>query len=151
MLNKIKKVLSSVALIKQIAVGLVIGILIAVFTPTVIPVVKIFGDLFVKALKGVAPVLVFFLVMNAMAQKKEGTNANMKPIIILYVIGTFCASLVGVALSFLFPTVLHLQVAADAKLAPPSRLPLGFYSIPMTVPPPPGASRCQPGSAFRHR
>ena len=80
MLNKIKKVLSSVALIKQIAVGLVIGILIAVFTPTVIPVVKIFGDLFVKALKGVAPVLVFFLVMNAMAQKKEGTNANMKPI-----------------------------------------------------------------------
>lgn len=100
MLNKIKKVLSSVALIKQIAVGLVIGILIAVFTPTVIPVVKIFGDLFVKALKGVAPVLVFFLVMNAMAQKKEGTNANMKPIIILYVIGTFCASLVGVALSF---------------------------------------------------
>ena len=60
MLNKIKKVLSSVALIKQIAVGLVIGILIAVFTPTVIPVVKIFGDLFVKALKGVAPVLVFF-------------------------------------------------------------------------------------------
>ena len=94
MLNKIKKVLSSVALIKQIAVGLVIGILIAVFTPTVIPVVKIFGDLFVKALKGVAPVLVFFLVMNAMAQKKEGTNANMKPIIILYVIGTFCASLV---------------------------------------------------------
>lgn len=82
MLNKIKEILSSVALIKQIAVGLVIGILIAVFTPTVIPVVKIFGDLFVKALKGVAPVLVFFLVMNAMAQKKEGTNANMKPIII---------------------------------------------------------------------
>ena len=70
MLNKIKKVLSSVALIKQIAVGLVIGILIAVFTPTVIPVVKIFGDLFVKALKGVAPVLVFFLFMKAMAQKK---------------------------------------------------------------------------------
>ena len=55
MLNKIKKVLSSVALIKQIAVGLVIGILIAVFTPTVIPVIKIFGDLFVKALIGVGP------------------------------------------------------------------------------------------------
>lgn len=72
MLNKIKEILSSVALIKQIAIGLVIGILIAVFTPTVIPVVKIFGDLFVKALKGVAPVLVFFLVMNAMAQKKKG-------------------------------------------------------------------------------
>ena len=133
MLNKIKKVLSSVALIKQIAVGLVIGILIAVFTPTVIPVVKIFGDLFVKALKGVAPVLVFFLVMNAMAQKKEGTNANMKPIIILYVIGTFCASLVGVALSFLFPTVLHLQVAADAKLAPPSGIIEVLHNVILSV------------------
>lgn len=133
MLNKIKKVLSSVALIKQIAVGLVIGILIAVFTPTVIPVVKIFGDLFVKALKGVAPVLVFFLVMNAMAQKKEGTNANMKPIIILYVIGTFCASLVGVALSFFFPTVLHLQVAADAKLAPPSGIIEVLHNVILSV------------------
>ena len=133
MLNKIKEILSSVALIKQIAVGLVIGILIAVFTPTVIPVVKIFGDLFVKALKGVAPVLVFFLVMNAMAQKKEGTNANMKPIIILYVIGTFCASLVGVALSFLFPTVLHLQVAADAKLTPPSGIIEVLHNVILSV------------------
>ena len=120
MFQIIKKTLSQVALIKQIAVGLVIGILIAVFAPAVIPVVSIFGDLFVKALKGVAPILVFFLVMNAMAQKKEDTEANMKPIIILYVIGTFCASIVGVVLSFLFPTTLHLQVAAGTKLNPPS-------------------------------
>lgn len=55
----IQHTLASVALIKQIAVGLVIGILIAVCFPAAIPVVKIFGDLFVKALKGVAPVLVF--------------------------------------------------------------------------------------------
>ena len=120
MFTQIKNILSSVALIKQIAVGLIIGILIAIFAPPAIPAVKIFGDLFVKALKGVAPVLVFFLVMNAMAQKKEGTNDNMKPVIMLYVIGTFFAALVGVAMSFLFPTTLHLQVAADAKLAPPS-------------------------------
>ena len=70
MFTQIKNILSSVALIKQIAVGLIIGILIAIFAPPAIPAVKIFGDLFVKALKGVAPVLVFFLVMNAMAQKK---------------------------------------------------------------------------------
>ncbi len=120
MFTKIKNILSSVALIKQIAVGLIIGILIAVFQPSLIPAVKIFGDLFVKALKGVAPVLVFFLVMNAMTQKKEGTDANMKPVLILYILGTFLASLVGVTMSFLFPTTLHLQVAADAELAPPS-------------------------------
>lgn len=85
-----------------------------------IPVVKIFGDLFVKALKGVAPVLVFFLVMNAMAQKKESKENSIQPIIELYMIATFCASLVGVGMSFLFPTTLNLTVAPDAKLAPPS-------------------------------
>ena len=119
MFKKIAATLNSVALIKQIAVGLVIGVLLAVTVPQAVPVVAIFGDLFVKALKGVAPVLVFFLVMNAMAQKKNGGDANMKPIIGLYVVGTFCASLVGVTLSFLFPTTLQLQVA-DAKVAPPS-------------------------------
>lgn len=119
MFKKIAATLNEVALIKQIAVGLVIGVLLAVSVPQAVPVVAIFGDLFVKALKGVAPVLVFFLVMNAMAQKKNGGDANMRPIIGLYVVGTFCASLVGVCLSFLLPTTLQLQVA-DAKVAPPS-------------------------------
>ena len=119
MFKKIAAMLNEVALIKQIAVGLVIGVLLAVTVPQAVPVVAIFGDLFVKALKGVAPVLVFFLVMNAMAQKKNGGDANMRPIIGLYVVGTFCASLVGVCLSFLLPTTLQLQVA-DAKVAPPS-------------------------------
>lgn len=133
MFTQIKNILSSVSLIKQIAVGLIIGILIAIFAPPAIPVVKIFGDLFVKALKGVAPVLVFFLVMNAMAQKKEGTNDNMKPVIMLYVIGTFFAALVGVAMSFLFPTTLHLQVAADAKLAPPSGIVEVLHNVILSV------------------
>ena len=119
MFKKLAATLNEVALIKQIAVGLVIGVLLAVTVPQAVPVVAIFGDLFVKALKGVAPVLVFFLVMNAMAQKKNGGDANMRPIIGLYVVGTFCASLVGVCLSFLLPTTLQLQVA-DAKVAPPS-------------------------------
>ena len=117
MLSQIKSILGKVSLIKQIAVGLVIGICIAVFFPPAIPVVKIFGDLFVKALKGVAPILVFFLVMNAMAQRKEGSSGSMKPIIELYVIGTFLASLVGVTMSFLFPTFLSLQVAPDTAPA----------------------------------
>ena len=133
MFTQIKNILSSVALIKQIAVGLIIGVLIAIFAPPAIPAVKIFGDLFVKALKGVAPVLVFFLVMNAMAQKKEGTNDNMKPVIMLYVIGTFFAALVGVAMSFLFPTTLHLQVAADAKLAPPSGIVEVLHNVILSV------------------
>lgn len=129
----IQHTLASVALIKQIAVGLVIGILIAVCFPAAIPVVKIFGDLFVKALKGVAPVLVFFLVMNAMAQRKENGNGSMKPIIGLYVMATFFASLVGVCMSFLFPTTLHLQVAADTKLAPPSGIIQVLHNLILSV------------------
>ena len=133
MFKTIQHTLASVALIKQIAVGLVIGILIAVCFPAAIPVVKIFGDLFVKALKGVAPILVFFLVMNAMAQRKENGNGSMKPIIGLYVMATFFASLVGVGMSFLFPTTLHLQVAADTKLAPPSGIIQVLHNLILSV------------------
>lgn len=109
MFSRIQSTLSRVALIKQIAVGLIIGVLIAIFAPGAIPAVSILGDLFVKALKGIAPVLVFFLVMNAMAQRKENAEGSMKPIIVLYAVSTFCASLVGVGMSFFFPTSLVLQ------------------------------------------
>ena len=109
----------SVSLIKQIAVGLIVGICIAYFAPGFIPVASIFGDFFVKALKGVAPVLVFFLVMNAMLQKKNDSNASIKPVIMLYFITTFLAALVGVFSSFMFPTTLQLQTA-QTQVAPPS-------------------------------
>ena len=118
MLSKVTKVYGETALIKLIAVGLVIGILIALFMPAIVPVIAVFGKLFVSALKSVAPILVFVLVMNAMSQRSE-SNATMKPIIQLYVIGTFLASLVAVTASFLFPTNLNLQIGADTTITPP--------------------------------
>ncbi|MCR5758024.1 MAG: serine/threonine transporter SstT [Selenomonas sp.] len=119
MFRKVGRKYMETALIKLIAVGLVIGIIIALAAPGMVPLVAIFGDLFVRALKGVAPVLVFVLVMNAMAQKNADASASMRPIVRLYVFATFFASLVAVAYSFAFPTTLHLQLA-DAKLTPPS-------------------------------
>ena len=118
MLSKVTKVYGETALIKLIAVGLVVGIALALFVPTVVPFIAVFGKLFVNALKGVAPILVFVLVMNAMSQRSE-SNATMKPIIQLYVIGTFLASLVAVTASFLFPTTLKLQIGADTTITPP--------------------------------
>jgi len=118
LLSKVAKVYGETALIKLIAVGLVIGIILALFVPAIVPVIAVFGKLFVSALKGVAPILVFVLVMNAMSQKSE-SNATMKPIIQLYVIGTFLASLVAVTASFLFPTTLKLQIDADTTITPP--------------------------------
>ena len=69
MFKAIGSLLKRIPLIEQIAVGLVIGIAVAVLAPGAVPFLGIFGDLFVKALKGVAPLLVFILVMNAMIQR----------------------------------------------------------------------------------
>ena len=131
-MNPIVTFVRKVPLIEQIAVGLVIGILLAVFVPAAVPFVSIFGDLFVSALKGVAPVLVFILVMNAMIQRKSGGNTKMKPIVTLYIIGTFAASLVGVCLSFLFPVTLQLSVG-NAKLNPPSGIAQVLHTLVMNV------------------
>ena len=118
MIKKISKVYGETALIKLIAIGLVIGIILALAVPSVVPAIAVFGKLFVNALKGVAPILVFVLVINALSQKAEPSKV-MKPIIFLYMFATFCASLVAVAASFLFPTTLKLQIS-DAEIAPPS-------------------------------
>ena len=113
------KMYRNTGLIYLIAAGLVVGILMAVYVPRAVPVISVFGKLFVGALKSIAPILVFVLVRNAMARKPESTDSSMRPVISLYIIGTFCAALVAVALSFLFPTELKLS-AANANLTPPS-------------------------------
>ena len=132
MFHKIGKKYREIALIKLIIVGLILGIIIALATPQAVPAVSVLGDLFVRALKGIAPVLVFVLVMNALAQKNSDASASMKPIVRLYVFATFCASLVAVAYSFAFPTVLHLQVA-DAQLAPPSGIVEVLHNLILSV------------------
>ncbi|MBR1579912.1 MAG: serine/threonine transporter SstT [Selenomonadaceae bacterium] len=118
MIRKVTKFYGETALIKLIAIGLVIGIIIALTLPALVPTVAVFGRFFVNALKGVAPILVFVLVINALSQKAEPAKV-MKPIIVLYMLGTFCASLVAVAASFMFPTQLVLQTG-DATITPPS-------------------------------
>ena len=132
MFHKIGKKYRETALIKLIIVGLILGIIIALATPQAVPAVSVLGDLFVRALKGIAPVLVFVLVMNALAQKNSDASASMKPIVRLYVFATFCASLVAVAYSFAFPTVLHLQVA-DSQLAPPSGIVEVLHNLILSV------------------
>ncbi|MDD4377936.1 MAG: cation:dicarboxylase symporter family transporter, partial [Eubacteriales bacterium] len=79
---------NKISLVKQIILGLCVGILLAVTVPTHVSGISILGELFVGALKAVAPVLVFFLVMAAISQHKTGQKTNMKAIIGLYLIGT---------------------------------------------------------------
>ena len=131
MFGKIGKAYGETALIKLIAIGLVVGIILALFVPSIVPVIAVFGKLFVNALKGVAPILVFVLVINALSQKAESSKI-MKPIIFLYMFATFCASLVAVAASFMFPTKLVLQMT-DAEITPPSGIVEVLQNVIMNV------------------
>ena len=78
------------------------------------------GSLFVGALKAIAPILVFVLVTAAIAQHQKGNQAHIKPILILYIFGTFAAAVVAVVASMVFPTTLILRAAGDVSVAPPS-------------------------------
>ena len=106
-------------LVVQILIGMVLGIVIALISPTAAMAVSILGTLFVGALKAVAPILVLVLVATAIATKPVGVQTNIKPIIKLYAIGTFLSALVAVIVSFMFPVTLVLVDAAQAAVAPP--------------------------------
>lgn len=99
--------------------GILAGVLLALAAPDKAISAGLFGSLFVKALKAVAPILVFVIVASSIANQKRGTHTNMGSIISLYLIGTFMAALVAVTLSFLFPTDLTL-VATNTAATPPS-------------------------------
>ena len=116
-MNIIKKY-NEISLIKRIIAGLIIGIILGVVVPQA-TAIGILGDLFVTALKSLAPILVFFLVMHSLASMKKGTNTNMKHIIVLYLIGTVAAAATAVVASYIFPCVLTLPEAAEAAAAPP--------------------------------
>ncbi|WP_410981623.1 serine/threonine transporter SstT [Bacillus cereus] len=117
-MNSILKKWNQVSLVKQIIAGLLIGIILSVTIPEVAKPIVILGTLFVGALKAIAPVLVLFLVMSAIAQHKSGQQTNMKSIIFLYLLGTFLAGLIAVVVSFIFPVTLTLAKGAEGVTAP---------------------------------
>ena len=100
------------SLISQIAIGLVLGIALALIAPGATKSVALLGDLFIAGLKAVAPILVFVLVAAAIANHKKGQPTHIRPVLILYLLGTFAAALVAVLASFAFPTTLVLDTAA---------------------------------------
>ncbi|WLP94598.1 serine/threonine transporter SstT [Psychrobacter sp. M13] len=110
-----------IGLVPLIVIGLVLGTLIGWLAPSIGIALGILGTLFVGALKAVAPILVFFLVMAAICQHRSGNKVYVKPVLFLYLIGTFVAALVAVGASFLFPTELTL-VNATIEQVPPANL-----------------------------
>ena len=108
---------NGMSLVKRIIIGLILGIILGMAIPQV-TVIGLLGDLFVGALKAVAPILVFFLVMASLANAGGGA-ANMGFIVMLYMVGNFASALVAVAASKLFPVTLILT-ESTTEIAPPS-------------------------------
>ena len=110
---------NSISLVLRILCGLIIGIILGLVIPKV-TVIALLGDLFVGALKAIAPLLVFFLVMSALAHMGEGQKTNMGFIVALYMLGNLFSALVAVVACKLFPVTLTLAEAAGEDMAPPS-------------------------------
>ncbi|QCX33684.1 serine/threonine transporter SstT [Caloramator sp. E03] len=119
-MNNLIKKWNDLSLVKRIIVGLIIGIILALTIPEKAKPIVILGSLFVGALKAIAPMLVFFLVMSAISQHKSGHKTNMKSILVLYLIGTFLAGLIAVIASFIFPIRITLPGGPGTEnLTPP--------------------------------
>jgi serine/threonine transporter len=102
----------------RIAIGIAAGIALAMVWPAAAKSAMLFGKLFVNALKAVAPVLVLLLVAAALAKKGNGGQAQLRPIVMLYLVGTLSAAFIAVAMSMIFPTTLILTMPEVALEAP---------------------------------
>ena len=114
LLQKLKRT----SLVTQIVIGLIAGILLAWLAPAAALSVAFIGKVFVSALKAVAPILVFVLVMASIANHKHGQETHIRPILVLYLFGTFAAAVVAVIASMLFPSNLVLATENVAIAAP---------------------------------
>lgn len=117
---------NSINLVPRIILGLLLGAVLGFALPQA-SAIGILGDLFVGALKALAPLLVFFLVIDSLAQHKKGAKSNMTAVIGLYLAGTFLAALCAVAASFLFPSTLLLVEGAV------SEAPGGIFEVIQTL------------------
>ncbi len=110
--------LLQLGLVPQIIIGILLGVLVAVLSPELAKNLSLLGTLFVNALKAIAPLLVFVLVASAIANKQASEGSSIKPVLVLYLFGTFLAAVVAVLLSFMFPTTLVLTAVPEAIAAP---------------------------------
>ena len=105
------------SLIKRIVIGIILGGLLGIFLPQW-SFIAIFGSLFVGALKAVAPLLVFVLIMASISKHQSTTQTYIKPIISLYLFTTLLAATIAVLASYLFPLTISLQEVSGSQEAP---------------------------------
>lgn len=120
------------SLVKQIMVGLVAGVALAWLSRDGALAAGLLGELFVRALKAVAPLLVLVLVIASIANHQQGQKTNIRPIIMLYLLSTLFAAMIAVIFSHLFPQTLSL-VAGDTTITPPSGITEVLHGLLMSM------------------
>ncbi|MBR2323443.1 MAG: serine/threonine transporter SstT [Clostridia bacterium] len=103
-------------LILRIAIGLVIGIIFGLLLPQA-NFITVFGEVFVGALKAIAPILVFVLVIASLAKAGQGIGKRFSTVIFFYMLTTFLAAAIAVLVSFIFKVQIPMAQAVD-KVAP---------------------------------
>ena len=119
---------SQTNLMLRIFAGILIGSVLALAVPG-IGVISMLGDLFVGALKAMAPVLVAVLVTSSVATARAGIGTRFRTVITLYMLTTLMAAVVAVAASFLFPVNIALADVTGASGSAPAALGDVFRNI----------------------
>ncbi|MBK4772723.1 serine/threonine transporter SstT [Pantoea sp. Morm] len=135
MLNNLLRPLGALfsgSLVKQIMIGLIAGVALAWLSRDAALAVGLLGELFVRALKAVAPLLVLVLVISSIANHQQGQKTNIRPIIMLYLLSTFFAAVVAVIFSHLFPQTLSMDVGAT-EITPPSGITEVLHGLLMSM------------------
>lgn len=112
MINIIEKWTKS-SLILKIVIGLIIGAVLGILVPDW-EIIGFPGEIFVSALKAIAPILVFVLVASAISKARGGIGSRFKTVIILYLFSTFLSAMVAIVASTMFPVTIHLSAASNA-------------------------------------
>ena len=112
---------NSLSLIVRILIGLAVGVILGLVFPG-LRWLRVPGTLFVGALKGIAPLLVFVLVSSSLANAKGGNMSRFRTVIFLYLFSTLCAAVVAVLINFIHPVTISLagMDAAEGYIAPSS-------------------------------
>ena len=107
-MKKIVEMWNRVSLIAKILVGIVIGAVLGLLVPGATGI-GLIGTMFVRALKAIAPILVFALVISSIANAGKGNGQQFRMVTIMYMLSTLCAAIVAVSASFIFPVTMTLD------------------------------------------
>ena len=112
----------------KILVGIIIGAILALLIPGISPI-SMLGDMFVGALKGIAPILVGILVTSSVSKAGTGLGGRFKTVISLYIASTLLAAILAVFAARLFPVDIVLNDMASTSNAAPGSLGDVFKTI----------------------